>query len=92
MNTTVYDLSDMSDAALRYLLAEPCARACRYVRGDTIDAYTCFAHRAQAELDRRVTGGILVFCGGTRTLARPVGLGFYKCARCGAIIRGIEDA
>jgi len=38
----------------------------------------------------RVTGGILIFCGGRRTLAALVGLGFYKCARCGAIIRGVE--
>ena len=49
----VYDLFDMSEAELLYLLSEPCTCTRGYVRGDAIDAYTCFAHRAQAELDRR---------------------------------------
>ena len=49
-----------------------------------------FAAVRLPDMAERVTGGILIFCGGRRTLAAPVGLGFYKCARCGAIIRGVE--
>ena len=53
MKAAVYDLSDLSDEELAYLTTEPCTCTRGYATGDSIDAYTCFAHRAEAQLDKR---------------------------------------
>lgn len=37
-----------------------------------------------------MTGAVLIYCKGERTLAKLVGLGFFKCAACGHILRLVE--
>jgi hypothetical protein len=38
-----------------------------------------------------MTGGILIYCGGRKVLARPLGLGWFKCCHCQRLFRGIEE-
>lgn len=38
-----------------------------------------------------MTGGILIYCGGRKTLAQPLGLGYFKCSRCGHLFKGVEE-
>lgn len=37
-----------------------------------------------------MTCAVLIYCKGERTLAQSVGLGFFKCAACGAVLRLVE--
>ena len=38
-----------------------------------------------------VTGAVLVYCHGRRTLAVPVGWFRFKCSRCGLIFKGVGE-
>lgn len=46
--------------------------------------------RIQAERVGEVSGAVLIYCKGARVLANAVGLGWFKCAACGELLRLVE--